>query len=186
MEDNRQRSKHLTLSIICVIVLTVLDQLIKKIVTDNMKVGDRIVLVDGVFEIHYIRNTGSAWGVLSGKTFLLVLISIFVVGLIAFLYHNISFNRRYRIVRILLTFILGGAIGNMIDRIALKYVVDYLYFSLINFPVFNFADIFITVSIILVVILMIFKYNGNDFDVFIGDKKLAEDGTYVEKKNKKK
>ena len=98
MEDNRQRSKHLTLSIICVIILTVLDQLIKKIVTDNMKVGDRIVLIDGVFEIHYIRNTGSAWGVLSGKTFLLVLISIFVVGLIAFLYQQhtlMQFDRSY-------------------------------------------------------------------------------------------
>ena len=81
--------------------------------------------------------------------------------------------------------IVGGAIGNLIDRVRLGHVTDFLYAKVINFPIFNVADIFVTLPVILLVILMIFYYTGDDFDVVIGEKVLLEDGTYKDKKEKK-
>lgn len=71
----------------------------------------------------------------------------------------------------------------MIDRIRLGYVIDFLYIKLIDFPIFNVADIFVTFSMAILLILVIFKYNTDDFDVMLGDKLLAEDGTYIPKKH---
>ena len=115
---------------------------------------------------------------LAGHTWLLVIISLLAILIIGYVYCNIS-HKKYTVLRICLALILGGALGNLIDRIRLKYVVDYLYFKLIDFPVFNFADICVTVPIALMVILCVFKYSGNDFDVIMGEKLIDEKPGFV-------
>ncbi|NMB42654.1 MAG: lipoprotein signal peptidase, partial [Clostridiales bacterium] len=72
--------------------------------------------------------------------------------------------KRYNILRILLVLIIAGAIGNLIDRIRLNYVVDFIYFALINFPIFNVADIYVTVSTFVFLILALFYYKDEDFE----------------------
>ena len=72
---------------------------------------------------------------------------------------------------ILGVFIASGAIGNLIDRIVLKYVVDFLYFELIDFPVFNIADCYITISVIILAIMLIFYYKEEDIDLILKKKK---------------
>ena len=73
-------------------------------------------------------------------------------------------NLLYSPIQIIWVFIMAGALGNFIDRISLKYVVDFIYFELIDFPIFNLADTYLTVSSILLLILGIFYYKDDDFD----------------------
>ena len=87
-----------------------------------------------------------------------------------------SKDKKYLPISIACVFILGGALGNLIDRVRLGYVVDFLYFKLIDFPVFNVADIYVTVSVIVLILLMIFKYRSNeDIEFILGDKKKKEE-----------
>ena len=79
-------------------------------------------------------------------------------------------EKKYRYLEFLLIFISAGAVGNMIDRIRMNYVVDFFYFKLINFPIFNVADIYVSVSCVLLAILVIFYYKENDF-AFLSRKK---------------
>lgn len=77
---------------------------------------------------------------------------------------------KYKDIRVLFVFIFSGAVGNMIDRIRLGYVIDMFDFCLINFPVFNVADIYVTCSMILLLILILFKYKDNDLEDILGKK----------------
>ena len=162
------KKKNAIIGLIISIIIMAIDQVIKHIITSNMILDSEIKVLGDIFTIHYIRNTGSAWGMLSGHTIILVLVSIFAMMVIGYVFMNIY-----------------QSLGNFIDRIRLHYVVDYLYFKLINFPVFNFADIFVTVPVIIMILLVIFKYKGDDFDVIMGDKILTDDGEYIEKRNRK-
>lgn len=179
-----ERKKNYLFLILGTLVIIFIDQLTKCIVTNSMELEASIPVIPDVFDIHYIRNTGMAWGLFRDRTWLLALVSVIMIAGLLYVYHHISVGKYYRLIRILLICIIGGAIGNLIDRIRLNYVIDFLYFKPINFPVFNVADIFVTVSVILLLILMIFKYKGKDLDVMLGDKIRQEDGTYVEKKRK--
>lgn len=80
------------------------------------------------------------------------------------MYHNISGLKGYTAARICLIFIISGGIGNMIDRIKLGYVVDFISLDIINFPVFNVADIYVTLFTIILFILILFKYNDEQFE----------------------
>ena len=79
-------------------------------------------------------------------------------------------NRHFVFLEALLVLIASGAVGNMIDRVQFNYVVDFFYFKLIDFPIFNVADIYVSVSCVLLAILVIFFYKDEDFD-FLGKKK---------------
>ncbi len=176
-------TKYIIPIMICALLASI-DQLTKYIIVHNFMLYETKPLINGVFQLNYIRNTGSAWGMLSGKIPFLLIITAIVIAAIFYIYHNISDYKRYNPLKYSLIILLGGAIGNLIDRIRLGYVVDFFDFCLINFPVFNVADIFITVSMGLIIILFIFKYRGDDLDVILGDKLINEAGEFVEKKKK--
>ena len=93
---------------------------------------------------------------------------IFLV-IVVILYHNIPLTKRFTPIRIVAVLIVAGAIGNMIDRVVHQYVIDFFYFSLINFPVFNVADIYVTLSAIALIIVVLFYYKEEDFSlIFTG------------------
>ena len=101
----------------------------------------------------YVRNYGAGWSILEGKTIILIFISLAVIiGIIYYLYKNKNI-KKYE--QILYSILIGGILGNLFDRITFGYVIDYLYFIIINYhyPVFNFADICIVLSIITIIIL---------------------------------
>ncbi len=177
------KDKKIISGLIISIISMIIDQAIKLLIIKNFELHEEKKVLGDIFTLYYIRNTGSAWGMLSGHTWLLVIISLLAIFIIGYVYCNIP-NKKYTILRVCLALILGGALGNLIDRIRLNYVVDYLYFKLIDFPVFNFADICVTVPVALVVLLCIFKYKGDDFDVIMGEKRLDENGEYIEKRRK--
>lgn len=128
------------------------DIIIKLIISFNFILNKSIELIPDFFYLTYTHNDGAAWSILSGKTFLLIIISFFVIiGLIYFVYKNKPTDKITAIGYILL---LGGAIGNLIDRMIYGYVIDYLDFYIFNyhFPIFNLADSCIVIGVILYLI----------------------------------
>ncbi len=159
--------KNLIIAFISICLLTSLDQFVKYIINLKMKLGDTIEVFDGVFSITYVQNNGAAWGNFSGKRLFLLILTILILICAIYVYLKLLKLNEMKLLRISLVFLISGALGNIIDRILHGYVIDMFDFCLINFPVFNVADIFITCSVILIVILLLFKYKDEDFDKII-------------------
>ncbi len=155
----KERMKHLILFI----VLIAIDQVSKYWVRTDLINRDSLPIIPDVLKLQYHTNTGAVWGIMGGKVEFLRIFTLIVLVLILFFYTRIPREKRFRPLSIIIVFILAGAVGNLIDRFALGHVVDFIYFELINFPLFNFADICLTVSSVLLFILAIFYYKDEDF-----------------------
>ncbi len=156
--------KIFILPIIIIGLLTALDQLTKFIITSKFKLGDSKPVIQDVFAITYIRNTGMSWGLFEGKRIIFIVLTFIALLFASRIYYNVYNKKKYLPIRICLVLLISGALGNMLDRIRLGYVVDFFYFELINFPVFNVADIMVVVSFFLLFFLLIFKYSNEEFD----------------------
>ncbi|MBS7225223.1 MAG: signal peptidase II [Clostridiaceae bacterium] len=145
----------LTFFIVCAIVC--LDQLVKFWTIQNLMGGDPIVLIPGVFQLTYVENRGAAFSFLENQIWFFVLTTVCVLAAIAYaLYKKVILTK---LGKWSLIFVAGGAIGNLIDRILHGYVVDMFYFELIDFPVFNVADIFIVIGGILFAYYIVIQYD---------------------------
>lgn len=136
------------ISTICILI----DQITKLIITSNFKLNESISLIDNFFSLTYVRNEGAAWSIFSGNRLFLILIGILAIILI---YHFLIKNKKLKKLEIFTYgLLLGGIVGNLIDRVVLGYVIDFLDFLIFkyNFPVFNLADTFIVVSVFLIII----------------------------------
>lgn len=145
-------------------LLIAVDQISKYFAILKLKNQAPYSVVDGVFEFHYLENRGAAFGMLQGQKFFFILIAAVILGIIVYVLWKAPYQRMYIKLHITLIFIASGAIGNLIDRVRYDYVVDFLYFSLINFPVFNIADIYVTLAAISLAILLIFVYKESDLE----------------------
>jgi signal peptidase II len=127
--------------------ITLLDQLSKLWVQMRFLYAEKVVVIPGFFNLHYIRNTGAAWGMLSGWRCLLVLFSLVMLTLILRRRRELFYATAFG--RIALPLLAGGILGNLIDRIRLGYVVDFLdfYHGAWHFPAFNVADSAICIGI---------------------------------------
>ena len=138
------------------IVLIVIDQLTKYAALYYLEPIGSYPIIDGVFELAFVINRGASFGILQGgRTFFLVLTPVILVG-IAVYYIRLPKVKPYGWVRLSLIFIFSGALGNFIDRARQGYVIDFFYAKIINFPVFNMADIFIVLGTFLPAVLFIF------------------------------
>ena len=141
----------MTIVLIAVIVGSVgLDQLTKYLAVEFLKPIKSYPLWKGVLHLTYIENEGAAFGMLSNHRWVFMIFSsVAIVGVSVYLFR---FCREGKWVKVALAMIVGGGIGNMIDRIALGYVVDFVDFTLIHFAVFNVADSFVSVGAVMLVI----------------------------------
>ena len=156
--------KNSILACISILLLIGLDQFVKFLITSHMALYDTIPVIKQVFHITYIQNKGAAWGSLQGKRYFLLAITILVLAFLVYFYVRMLKLNKYKDLRILFIFVFSGAVGNMIDRIRLGYVIDMFDFRLINFPVFNVADIYVTVAAFLLVILILVYYKEEDLE----------------------
>lgn len=179
---NNKKFKIYIIPIIAIALLTAFDQLTKFMVVSKFELYESIPVIQNVFNFTYIQNKGVAWGMFQGKRVIFLIITFFVLVNLFFIYNNISDNPKYKFLRVLLVVLTSGAIGNMIDRIKQGYVVDFLDFELINFPVFNVADIYVTVSMAFLLFLVIFKFKNDDFEEIITFKKKKAEIVDFEKK----
>ena len=141
-----------------------LDQFTKYLAANHLK-EQSIPIIEGVFRLQYLENRGAAFGLLQNQQLFFLLVGIITLVLIAYLYVRIPHTKRFLPLRICMISIVAGAVGNMIDRIRLEYVIDFLYFELIDFPIFNVADIYATVATFGLIILFLFYYKEEDLDV---------------------
>ena len=140
------------------VVLVLMDQLTKIWAVNVLATGRDIYVWKDVFHLHYISNYGAAWGILSGKQiFLIILTSVIILAMVYYML-KMPHSRGEKWIKIAFVLIISGAIGNLIDRIQLGYVRDFLYFVLIDFPIFNVADICVVCG----VTLLIFTLIGED------------------------
>ena len=121
-----------------------LDQLTKWIAVANLMPRGTVPLWEGVLHLSYVENPGAAWGMLADHRWVFMAFStVAIIGLSIYLF---GFSKEPTWVKVSLALVIGGGIGNMIDRLWLGYVVDFIDFRLINFPVFNVADCCVTVG----------------------------------------
>lgn len=146
-----------------VLLLLVMDQVSKYLAVLFLKDKPDLQIIPDVFSLHYLENRGSAFGMLQNQIVFFLLITVLVLGFAVFFLRRLPPIRRFLPLRLIGYFLIAGALGNFIDRILHAYVIDFFYFSLINFPVFNVADIYITVSTIVLFILVVFVYKEEDF-----------------------
>ena len=136
------------------IIGIILDQISKLLIVSKLPLGESKTIIKKFFYITHVNNTGAAWGMFSNNTILLIIISILFTG---FFIYFIEHNKLKLYEEISSGLILSGIIGNMIDRIFRRYVVDFLNFYIFgyDYPVFNIADTFIVVGVIVLCIFYI-------------------------------
>lgn len=143
----------MVLYLVIAAIVIVIDQVVKYFTVEFIPLGTIVDLHNPILSLTYIKNTGAAWGILAGKLWLFTIITIIVVcGIVYVLYKNKSASKWFTIG---LTLILGGALGNFIDRIGQGFVVDMFMFEFIDFPIFNVADISLVVGVGCVIVWLI-------------------------------
>ncbi len=144
-------------AVILLIALIALDQATKGYIRANFIIKETKPLIDKVLYIMYIENDGMAFSLLKGKKIFLVVITVILMAFAVYYYLVVLKEDKYLPLRLIMIFITAGGIGNLIDRLRLGKVTDFIYFSPINLPVFNVADIYVTWSIFFLIILLLTK-----------------------------
>lgn len=190
---NKKSKKTLIISAILVMVLVAFDQLTKYLAVIFLKGKAAFPIIKDVFELQYLENQSAAFGMdpvsllhkifsfeifennpalfLDVKMGFFIITTICILALFIWIFLRIPVDKRFLFLDYILIFFFAGAVGNFIDRVSLNYVVDFLYFKLINFPIFNVADIYVTCSACALIVLGIFYYKDEDFDRIFPPKK---------------
>ena len=171
---------------IIALILVAIDQLTKYLAVINLKQSSTgvFVLVPGVFELRYLENQSAAFGVdllsiiqnifhftywsenplafLRAKMIFFSVITIAVVILLCVWYRKIPVSKRFRLLNVVVILFIAGALGNLIDRIVNNYVVDFFYISLIDFPIFNVADLYVSFCTAILIIFVLFFCKEDD------------------------
>lgn len=176
----RNRNGFLS-GLLVIIILTGFDQLTKKLALRYLSL-ESVSLIPGVFSFTLLEggNSGAAFGLFQGG-FWFFMASTFVVVFFALLFlRRLSLEKRYFPLRFSIILLLAGAFGNLVDRVftmvkyGTSFVVDFLYFELIDFPIFNVADCYISVSAFLLIVLGTFYYKEEDYDKILNRKRREE------------
>ena len=150
----------LTLYFLGAVILSGIDQLSKLLVLRYIKPEDTIPLLKGIFHLTYCENRGAAFGILQGRFGLLFITTLLVI--IAVTVYMIKKRPQSLTLTTSVTLLIGGAIGNLIDRVCRGFVIDFLDFRLIHFPILNIADCFVVCGAILLVIYVLFIEEHKD------------------------
>ena len=165
--------------------LIMLDQLSKAFASSNLKNSDSVTVIKGFFDLTYVENRGAAWGLLSGRISILVIITVILIPVFVFCMLRIYKNKelldssKLKSVSLLhfdLILLLSGAVGKFIDRIIKGYVVDFFQFTFFDFPVFNVADCYITIGAVFFIVIYMFLLKDDDITIlFKGEKAVLEE-----------
>ena len=136
------------------VILIIIDQLTKYLTVQNIDLYEVVDVIPNIVSFTYIQNTGAAFSILEGQMWFFYIVTIIVVaGIIYYMYTE---AKEDKLLGFLLSLILAGAIGNFIDRLFLQYVVDMIKLEFIDFAIFNVADSYLTVGVILLLIYTLY------------------------------
>lgn len=144
------------------ILLLTIDRITKQMAIRYV-MKQEIELIPDILSLHYLENRGAAWGWFQNATWLFVLVTIVVIAAMVYFYSHIPMEKKYSLLRVSIIILSAGAVGNFIDRIMWRYVVDFIYVKWINFPVFNVADCYVCISAVMLLYCLLVKYKDEDF-----------------------
>lgn len=150
------------------LILLVLDQWSKQLAVVHLKGKSALSIIENIFCLQYLENQGAAFGILQGKKFYFVVLTLIFFVAVIWVYFKIQTKKRYYPIYVIMSLFLAGATGNFIDRISYNYVIDFFYFEIIHFPIFNVADIYVTCGAALFLIFFLFYYKEKDLDELSG------------------
>lgn len=159
-----KKKKILVVDFVALILLVAADQLTKYIVVLHLKGQNAFSIFPGVLELNYLENRGAAFGMLQNQKVFFLFVGAIILSVILFVVFKAPDHKKYNVMHVFLVMIAAGAIGNMVDRVRLDYVVDFISFVLINFPIFNVADIYVTCAMAGLFILIFFVYKEDDLN----------------------
>lgn len=140
---------------ILIILGIAVDRITKILASNYLSSGKTIEVIPNLFDFEYLENTGAAFGIFKDKTYILAIFSIIVI--IGLIIYTFKFSSKKILERIAISLIISGAIGNLFDRLYFNYVIDfiYLHYNGYSFPVFNVADILVSVGTALLAIYLV-------------------------------
>lgn len=152
-----------TLKIMLIIVsIFLLDRFTKVLVINNLSLGESISIIDDFLNITYVNNHGAAFGIMDGKVIFIVIVSILIF---AYLIYEIRKESHSKLITISISFVIGGLLGNLFDRVVYGHVIDFFDFNLFgyDFAIFNVGDAFIVIGAILLAIgFLLEERNANN------------------------
>ena len=163
--------KRVGFALISFILLILFDQWTKSLAVANLMNQEPFVIIKNVFQLRYLENRGAAFGMMQGQQTFFVISALIAVVVITYVYFKLPWEKRFHPLRAVVLFIASGAVGNLIDRLVLGYVVDFFYFELIDFPIFNVADIYVTCATVILALLILFYYKEDELDCLFPKKK---------------
>ena len=168
--------KYLYLNDIVLFILCItVDRVCKFFAASRLKDRASVSLIDSFLELRYTENTGAAFGVLKDQTSFFVLISVVIIFTGLYFLVKSPGKRKYIPTHIFISLILCGSVGNTVDRIIYGSVIDYIYFSAVDFPIFNIADIYSTVGTLGLIIVLVFIFKEDDLNFLrFKEKKIRE------------
>jgi signal peptidase II len=180
-----KKLSHVLVPLLFLAGMVGLDQWTKYLTIQHLSDGHEVKFIGDAVVFSYMQNRGMAWGFFQNAQFVLCLLTVLAIAVIIFLYVRTPFEKEYRPIRIAEVMLVGGALGNLIDRIFRfdpaeggtyfhGYVVDMIYVKAINFPVFNVADIFVSLAFLSFLFLLVFVYNEDEFNKCFGNFKKKE------------
>lgn len=141
---------------IAAVILIGLDQATKYMALVNLKPIGSMVVVDKFLDLTFVENRGVAFGMFSGQRWFILLLTGVITVVLVYYYMKLPKTREYKFVRMSMVLIFAGAIGNMIDRVYRGYVVDFFEFTFFQWPVFNVADIYVVIGVLILAFLILF------------------------------
>lgn len=160
------KTKRFTLGFLSILILVGIDQITKILAQTKLQYMDPISIIPNVLQLQYLRNFGAAFGMMQNATIFFIILTVVLMCLFIYCFIRIPEKSRYTPLIIVLCFFMAGAIGNLIDRILHAYVIDFIYFKLINFPIFNVADIYVSCACFVFIILLLFFYKDEELSFF--------------------
>jgi signal peptidase II len=183
----KNKKKNIVVRIVFIVLLVLFDQFTKHLAVLYLKGQQAVPIIKDVFELQYLENTSAAFGVdpvsllhhmfrfdvfvqnpelyLNVRMWFFYIVAFLMILVFIWALFKTSSVKRFVALHITLTLMIAGAIGNLIDRISKQCVVDFFYFKLINFPIFNVADIYVTCAAILLLVLSVFYYRDEDIEI---------------------
>lgn len=171
---NKRKMCLLSMDALLAVLLIAFDQFTKQLAVTHLKGKPALPLISGVLELQYLENRGAAFGMFEGKKIIILIVGVIFVSLVVFFLCKLPEQKKYNIVHVLVAVVIAGGIGNMIDRFRLDYVVDFISFVLIHFPVFNVADIYVVLATIGLVVMFMFIFTDDDLDFITFQRKTKQ------------
>ena len=151
-KNHLKKQSLLPWSLILIVGLIIVDQIVKHWVTSNIPLNGSRTFIPGLLDLDNLHNTGAAWSMLEGRQWFFAVITVIAIIVVAYLMWK---NRRSAWIMTGLSLIMAGAVGNFIDRLSQRYVVDMFALKNVNFPVFNVADACLTVGVFIMLIVVL-------------------------------